>query len=131
MILIFGGAYQGKLDYALKRFDLEEKNVFHCDMESMVIDFDRKIIADLDRFILACIKEDVDPRECLEDNIDRLKDKVIICSDNSEGVVPMDPTERAWREMCGRCMVYLGQQAEEVWRVFCGIPTRIKPEGEK
>ena len=32
MILIFGGAYQGKLDYALKRFDLEEKNVFHCDM---------------------------------------------------------------------------------------------------
>ena len=29
MILIFGGAYQGKLEYALDNFNMTEKDVFH------------------------------------------------------------------------------------------------------
>lgn len=126
MILIFGGAYQGKLEYALKTYRLKEKDVYHCDMETMVINFDKKVINNLERFILACIKEDVSARECLEDNIEKLRDKIIICDDISQGVVPMDKTERAWREMTGRCMTYLGQEAEEVIRVFCGIGSRVK-----
>lgn len=126
MTLIFGGAYQGKLDYACKNYGIAEKDVYHCDMETMVINFDKKIIAYLDRFVLACIKEGVNAKECLEDNIDKLKDKIIICDDISQGVVPVDPTERAWREMTGRCMIYLGQQAEEVIRVFCGIGNKVK-----
>ena len=32
MILIFGGAYQGKLEYALSTYKLVEKDVYHCDM---------------------------------------------------------------------------------------------------
>ena len=32
MILVFGGAYQGKLDYVLKTYRLTEKDVYHCDM---------------------------------------------------------------------------------------------------
>ncbi len=126
MILIFGGAYQGKLEYALKTYRLTEKDVYHCDLETMVINFDKKVIDNLERFILACIKEDVSARECLEDNIDKLRDKIVICDDISQGVVPMDKTERAWREMTGRCMTYLGQEAEEVIRVFCGIGSKVK-----
>lgn len=126
MILIFGGAYQGKLEYALKTYRLTEKDVYHCDLETMVINFDKKVINNLERFILACIKEDVSARECLEDNIDKLRDKIVICDDISQGVVPMDKTERAWREMTGRCMTYLGQEAEEVIRVFCGIGSKVK-----
>ena len=89
MSFIFGGAYQGKLDYALKNYDLTEKDVPHCDMESMVLNFDRKVIDNLDRFVLACIKEDVNAKECLEDNIDKLRDKIIISDDIYQGVVPM------------------------------------------
>lgn len=126
MILIFGGAYQGKLDYALKTYGLTEKDVYHCDLETMVINFDKKIITNLERFVLASIKEEVSAKECLEDNLDKLKDKIIICDDISQGVVPMDKTERAWREMNGRVMTYLGQEAEEVIRVFCGIGTKVK-----
>ena len=126
MILIFGGAYQGKLDYALGTYNLTAKDVYHCDIETMVINFDRKVIYNLERFILACIKEDVSAKECLEDNIEKLRDKIIICDDISQGVVPMDKTERAWREMTGRCMTYLGQEADEVIRVFCGIASKVK-----
>ena len=126
MVLIFGGAYQGKQDYALETYGLSAKDVYQCDLESMVINFDKKVIANLERFILACIKEEVSAKECLEDNIEKLRDKIIICDDISQGVVPADKTERAWREMTGRTMTYLGQEADEVIRVFCGIGTRVK-----
>lgn len=126
MVLIFGGAYQGKLEYALKEYGIQEKEVYHCDMETMVINFDKKVIYNLERFVLACVKEDVNAMECLADNIEKLHDKVIICDDISQGVVPVDRTERAWREMTGRCMTYLGQEADEVIRVFCGIANQVK-----
>ena len=126
MVLIFGGAYQGKQDYALETYGLSAKDVYQCDLESMVINFDKKVIANLERFILACIKEEVSAKECLEDNIEKLRDKINICDDISQGVVPVDKTERAWREMTGRTMTYLGQEADEVIRVFCGIGTRVK-----
>ena len=126
MVLIFGGAYQGKQDYALETYGLSAKDVYQCDLESMVINFDKKVIANLERFILACIKEEVSAKECLEDNIEKLRDKIIICDDISQGVVPVDKTDRAWREMTGRTMTYLGQEADEVIRVFCGIGTRVK-----
>lgn len=126
MVLIFGGAYQGKLDYALSTWHLTEKDVYHCDMETMVINFDKKIIADAERFVLACVKEGISAKECLEDNLERLRDKIIIFDDISQGVVPVDKTERAWREMTGRCMTYLGQEADEVIRVFCGIGSKVK-----
>ena len=126
MILIFGGAYQGKLEYALNTYNLTEKDVYHCDAETMVIDFDRKIITDMDKFVLACVKEDINAKECLVEHVEKLRDKILIFDDISQGVVPMDKIERAWREATGRCMTYLGQEADEVIRVFCGIGSKVK-----
>ncbi len=128
MILIIGGAFQGKMDYAKKEFQLKERDIFQCSGEDMVLDFDKKAVNNLERFVLACIREDIDPRECLEEHIEKLRDKIILCDDISQGVVPMDETERAWREMTGRCLVYLGQEADRVIRVFCGIPEIVKGE---
>ena len=38
----------------------------------------------------------------------------------------MDAFERAWRERTGRIGCDLAKQAEAVYRVTCGIGTRIK-----
>ena len=38
----------------------------------------------------------------------------------------MDAFERAWRERTGRIGCELAKQAEAVYRVTCGIGTRIK-----
>lgn len=126
MILIFGGAYQGKLEFALNTYQLAEKDVYHCEAQTMMINFDKKVITDMDQFVLACVKEGINAKACLEEHIDKLRDKVLIFDDISQGVVPMDQTERAWREAAGRCMTYLGQEAEEVIRVFCGIGNKVK-----
>ena len=125
MVLIFGGAYQGKVEFALEKFDLSEKDVINC-TDSEDIDFTCKVINNLDRRILGWVREETEARDELDEVIEILRDKIIIVNDISQGVVPMEKELRAWREMVGRTMLYLSKEADEVYRVFCGIGQQIK-----
>lgn len=125
MVLIFGGAYQGKVEFALEKFDLSEKDVFDC-TDSEDIDYTCKVINNLDRRILGWVREETEARDELDEVIEILRDKIIIVNDISQGVVPMEKELRAWREMVGRTMLYLSKEADEVYRVFCGIGQQIK-----
>ena len=126
MILVFGGAYQGKLEYVLETYDLSNDDVYRCDRESVQIDYDKKVIYGLEKFVFACVKEGFDARELILRDMDKLDNKILIFDDISQGIVPLDKDERAWREASGRCMVALGKLADEVVRVFCGLGTKIK-----
>lgn len=44
MILIFGGAYQGKLDFAKKKFGVTDRQVFTC-TEDFEADQEAKVLA--------------------------------------------------------------------------------------
>lgn len=125
MVLIFGGAYQGKVEFALEKFDLSEKDVFNC-TDSEDIDYTCKVINNLDRRILGWVREETEARDELDEVIEILRDKIIIVDDISQGIVPMEKELRAWREMVGRTMLYLSKEADEVYRVFCGIGQQIK-----
>ena len=125
MVLIFGGAFQGKVEFALEKFDLGEKDVFNC-TDSEDIDYTCKVINNLDRRILGWVKDETEARDELDEVIEILRDKIIIVNDISQGVVPMEKELRAWREMVGRTMLYLSKEADEVYRVFCGIGQQIK-----
>lgn len=125
MILIFGGAYQGKLDYARNLENFSEEDIFYCG-ETCSIDYSKKVIYGLERFVLACTRESTEAIDLLEENRDKLIDKTVIISDISQGIVPMDQEQRFWREMNGRTMIYLGKKADRVYRVFCGLGQRIK-----
>ncbi len=121
MILIIGGSYQGRLDYAKARFQLSEGDI--C---TEGVDFSRRCLAYIDRWALEAVKRGEEPLDTFRENADRLADKIIIATDISGGVVPMDATLRAWREANGRMNSWLASQADEVWRLFCGIPQRLK-----
>jgi len=125
MHLIFGGAYQGKLDYAIGRYGLIESDIYTCS-ESEEIDFSKKAVNRLEDFVLHCLRHDMEAKDYLKSHQKNWQDKVIICTDLSSGIVPYEAELRAWREMTGRTMVYLGGEAEEVTRMFCGIPQRLK-----
>lgn len=126
MIFIFGGAYQGKLEYAKERFGGE---VYACTDSRPV--FDGDIIDRLDQFVFACVKEDVDAEAYLRSKRDLWKDKVILCNDVSQGIVPMDKDERAFREANGRVMIAMAKEADEVVRIFCGLPHVLKSGEDK
>ena len=133
MIVIFGGAYQGKLEYAKENFNISDDEVYMCgdsieDADSTAIDnaMSKKIIYGLENFTFACVKAGFEAREVLAARREELADKIIICADISQGIVPLDADQRAWREMNGRCMLWLGREADRVIRVFCGLGQDIK-----
>ena len=125
MVLIFGGAYQGKLEYALDNFNMTEKDVFHCKEESVLV-LSFKVISNLENLVMGSVQDGREAKDLLLEYGEALEDKIIIVTDISQGIVPMDPVQRSWREMVGRTMLYLGGRAEKVIRVFCGLGQEIK-----
>jgi len=149
MILVFGGAYQGKREFAEEQFG---GSVFECAEigaanheeatspegapsvgavpECDVPDFSADIVCGLENFTWACCTEDpaqrIEAKDWMMERREEWQDKVLIITDVSQGIVPMDARTRAFREMNGRLMLYLAAEAEEVWRVFCGIGKRIR-----
>jgi adenosylcobinamide kinase/adenosylcobinamide-phosphate guanylyltransferase len=53
-------------------------------------------------------------------------DVVIVTDEIGYGIVPVDKAEREYREVAGRICTRLAAEADEVYRVICGIGTRIK-----
>ena len=126
MTLIFGGAYQGKLAYALDRFNLTESDVYQCKNDDVSMSENRKVIYEIDRWILALVEKDINVEEAVRQFISANQDKIIICNDISCGIVPLDPVLRKWREAVGKSLTMLSRTSDEVIRLFCTIPSRIK-----
>lgn len=135
MILIFGGAYQGKLGYARDNFKIE--TVFDCskeldrgvepdESELPEPDLSADAIVGLEAFVLACTKSGIEAADWFRQRRDQWQDKILIIQDQSQGIVPIDAEQRAAREMNGRLMIYLAGEADEVHRVFCSIGKRLK-----
>lgn len=125
MILIFGGTYQGKTEYAKEHWYFNESDIFYCE-EKLSIDLSKKVIVGLEKFIFACTCEGSEAKDVLKAYDEPLTDKIFIVDDVSQGIVPMDPDRRAWREAVGRTLLWLGREADEVHRVFCGLGQRLK-----
>lgn len=154
MILVFGGAYQGKLDYVKENFDIE--TVCDC-TDGSEPDFSADVIYGIEGFVMKCARQNAesedqaDRADAAQPDYQEAKDwfakrkaewsgsgescnesgaesgeKILIMTDTSQGVVPIDKTVRAFREMNGRLMLYLAREARQVVRVFCGIGKVMK-----
>ena len=124
MVLIIGGAYQGKLDYVKENYPC--KSLVQCSLEQTEMDLSGDIINSLHLIVLAQIRAGLDTLAYLREVYPKLKDKILICDDIFCGVVPVEKETRIWRETMGRALVFLSKNADEVIRVFCGIGSRIK-----
>ena len=190
MTLVFGGAYQGKLAFALEKLaseiqeEIKESDILDipklCGMavdkndqdlnygvDAIITEHSRgaKCIYGLDAYIRLMIErgldsdkwiadfindigkeaatltksELVDNKSAKNESIDNRLAKnesmenkrsvilpIVIMNDVSQGLVPMDADDRSFREANGRALIRLAESATNVYRVFCGIPSRIK-----
>ena len=124
MVLIIGGAWQGKLDFAKETYGLTEGDIFTC--RDGEIDFSRRCVDRLEEFTLACVQAGKNPVAYFESRKEMWRDSVLICGDISCGVVPMSPELRLWRNETGRLCQYLAKHAARVSRIFCGLEQRLK-----
>ena len=126
MVLIIGGAYQGKLDYAKATYGLEESEIFTCTGQTCEIDFSKKCIDHIECFVLACVQSGTDAQAYFQAHAADWAGSILICQDISGGVVPMGAELRAWRQRCGRLCQMLSERADRVSRIFCGLEQRLK-----
>lgn len=114
MILITGGAYQGKGAFAK---ELKTKRGTQADV--VVIEHIHMLVAQI-------LREGRDPYPEIEQMLETHPNAIITVNELGCGIVPMEAFERKWRETTGRLCCFLAERAEEVYRVTCGIAVRIK-----
>ena len=96
MVLIIGGAYQGKRDYAKAVFSVKEEEIYDC--RGPQIDFSRRCINRVEEFVWDCVQQDRDAADYFRTHREEWKDSVLICQDLFCGVVPVNAGERQWRQ---------------------------------
>lgn len=120
MILIIGGAYQGKLAFAKEAFGLNEADIHVCGHGE--IDFSKHCIYGIEEFTWG----HPDPIAYFREHREAWEDCILILRDIFCGVVPMEAETRRWRQNTGRLAQYLSREADQVSRIFCGLEQRLK-----
>ena len=120
MILIIGGAYQGKLDFAKETLGITVSDVHICGEGE--IDFSKRCIYKIEEFTARA----EDPISYFKTHRSKWQDSVLILQDIFCGVVPMGADNRAWRQRTGKLAQYLSEEAAQVSRIFCGLEQRLK-----
>lgn len=117
MILIVGGAYQGKASYAELHYGESHRIVgqYHLVVRKELAA--GKCPMEAAKRLLETAKND--------GSFDRL---VVVSDEIGYGVVPVDAFERKYREANGRVNCYFAEEAQQVFRVIAGVAQCIKQE---
>ena len=125
MELILGGAYQGKLTWAAEKYALSQGNCW--DLEQGLPERAVRCVYHLEALTWAEAQRSGSSESLLEKLLPRLpSDAVVIAREVGSGVVPMDATERLWRELHGGAVKTLALRSAHVTRIFCGRPEELK-----
>ena len=130
MILVIGGSFQGKKAFA-EQLCREKKERYNQNDGGKIADTPEKpgpqiqVLPDFHLRVKEALEAGEDPdtmtRQLLED-----PPQVITLDEVGCGIVPIERKERIYREAVGHAGQMLAAQAEKVYRVQCGIATRIK-----
>ncbi len=130
MRLVIGGYSQGKLDYVLEHYKLENyvlldgerlANAYFVAHEEAIV-----IVNALHKFVKATLKKGDNPEAYMISFVEEHPNCIVICDEIGNGIVPIDAFERDYREKTGRLLIELAKKAESVERVICGIGQKIK-----
>lgn len=108
MILIIGGSHQGKASFARQLAGEEDG-----------------LVLNYHRILRRAFLEGRDTEEETRALI-RRHPAVVTMDEVGCGIVPLEREERDFREAAGRAGQMLAREAAVVYRMICGIPSRIK-----
>lgn len=143
MNLYVGGAGQGKTEYVLRKLQKEPILITGKDWYNWLQteSEDEKnqpiVITHLEAYTRNALQEmqdQEDPENAISTSLctqldsfmHQHPDVFIICNEIGNGIVPMDPAERLWREVTGRVLIHLAKEADHFERVIAGMGQVIK-----
>lgn len=126
MMLIIGGSYEGKTKYA------EAVGISDiCDGETAGFDEIKKhkCVKNYQMLVKRQLEAGLDPLNEVEKLFDECPDIVIISTEIGCGIVPIEKSERIWRETVGKVCCFIAAKSQKVIRISCGIASVIKGNG--
>ena len=124
MILITGGAYQGKTAFAAGLLGISPEDM----TDGRVCTPEEALSAGCINSFHALVRRLPEPVLFTEELCRRNAGAVVIMDEIGCGIVPMEKSERVWRENTGRCGCIIAARSDTVVRLVCGIPSVIKGE---
>ena len=124
MILLTGGAYQGKTAYLLSKIpgtvctDGETCGFSEAEQAACINHYHA--------LIRRLFEAQEDPAAWTERYCDAHPDGIILLNETGCGIIPLDPAERRLRELTGTCGCIIASHAETVIRVTYGIPAVLR-----
>ncbi len=86
----------------------------------------KKCLLHLEEWVRALVAAKREPLEEVKKLLEACPDGIFVMDEIGNGIVPMEREERIWRDAVGQAGCFLAARAEEVVRVVCGLPMRIK-----
>lgn len=132
MKLVIGGYAQGKLRYVIQENGEADCMVYDASLpddaqQKAAAEGGRILVIDhFHRWIREMLTAGKEPEQILLSFLHENRDCIVICDEIGNGIVPIDPLEREYRERTGRILIEIAKQADEVVRVICGIGQKIK-----
>lgn len=128
MVLITGGAWQGKQKFA-EAWILERGGEVRA-ADGSTASWDElvqaAVITNFHMWVRRLLSDGADAAAQSLELVRQNPNAVITVNELGCGIVPTDAFDRTWRESTGRICCELAKQAEAVYRVSCGIGMRIK-----
>ena len=109
MIMIIGGASQGKTDYAIRNYNASPGQLFY-----------------LNEAVEKLYLGGRDVGGFLKEKYDNESDLIVVTDEVGCGIIPIEKKEREQRDLIGEMQILTAKRADEVIRVICGIGQRIK-----
>lgn len=129
MILIIGGSFQGKREYARHLSGMDEKKFLENSADGWKDHprdaMKKPYLLSFHGWVRRLTEEGLDPEMFVRQILENAPE-IITMDEIGCGVVPVERAERDYREAAGHAGQMLAGCADQVYRVMCGIPTKIK-----
>lgn len=131
MELYIGGAFQGKLDYVKSLHNGRKIEIYGKDDFEKLLSLENQdaIWNDFHLTIQNLLQKSGNQEKITSQVLSIIEKnpeiKIISCEIGS-GIVPIEKSDRIWRDFCGHLLVKIAQKAGKVERIICGLPQRIK-----
>lgn len=109
MILIIGGYAQGKETYARAHYENADEHIFRLNDAAEKPFTSGKT-----------------PANWLEELLAEDPERIFLSDEVGNGIVPMEKSEREFREWIGHLQIEAARRADEVIRVICGLGQKLK-----
>lgn len=126
MIMIIGGACQGKTEYVKRTYSLCDKDILNGESVAKASLVNIPCIKNFHLFIKNVTENGGSALEAAEIILNNNPDIIIVTDEIGSGIIPLEKADRIWREQVGITCCYLADKAESVTRIICGLPMVIK-----